>query len=102
MPRVVQRLRRSWPGSGARGGPDPFQVLELQHRLTRLARELHELDRDDGTQFARAHHARAALLAYEDTLDEACRLIGHPVEPGGGAAHRLLAEAGLREAGWTW
>ena len=82
--------------------PDPFQTLELQSRLGRLAAELHRLDRYTDRRFARGHHLRAAMEAYERTLDDACRLAGLPVEAGRGPAHRLLAETALQQCGWCW
>ncbi len=81
---------------------DPFRTLELQRRLARLAAELARLDGAGERGFARAHHLRAALEAYERTLDDACRLAGVPMEPGRGAAHRLIAETRLGECGWRW
>jgi hypothetical protein len=84
--------------------PDPFRVLELQARLTRLSRELERLDqpaRAGARGFAPAFHLRAALLAYERTLQESCWLAEIPVTVDG-IAGRLLAELELREAGWTW
>jgi hypothetical protein len=81
---------------------DPFETLELQQRLSRLAGELARLDAHCERGFARGHHLRAAMEAYERTLDDACRLAGIPVEDGRGAAHRLLAEARLAERGWSW
>lgn len=86
----------------ARDVPDPFETLELQSRLGRLAAELHRLDSSTERRFARGHHLRAAMEAYERTLDDACRLAGLPVEPGRGPAHRLLAETALQQRGWAW
>jgi hypothetical protein len=98
----VDRLRRRLPGASVQPPIDPFRTLELQARLTRLAGELDRLDRDGTRQFARGHHSRAALMAYDRTLDEACQLIGRPVTEPDEAQHRLLAEATLLQAGWTW
>jgi hypothetical protein len=101
----VDRLRRKLPGAvpGPTEPPaDPFRTFELQARLTRLAGELDQLDRGSTRQFARRHHSRAALLAYDQTLDEACELIGQPVTEPDESQHRLLAEATLLQAGWTW
>jgi hypothetical protein len=82
--------------------PDPFETLQLQARLSRLAAELARLDSHGERGFARGHHLRAALEAYERTLDDACRFAGLPVEPGRGAAHRLIAETRLAACGWRW
>jgi hypothetical protein len=81
---------------------DPFVTLEMQQRLSRLAAELRELDRPDRLRMGGWHKVRAAQEAYERTLDDACRLAGLDVEPGRGAAHRLLAEAALESCGWRW
>lgn len=98
---LVVRIRRRLPGIFPEPGPDPFQTLALQGRLARLATEINSLDGAPGRKFAGNHHTRAAQLAYEQTLDEACRLIGVPVEPAG-PTHRLMAEARLIHAGWSW
>jgi hypothetical protein len=84
--------------------PDPFRLLETQARLTRLSVELEKLDRTacvGGRGYAPAFHLRAAMLAYEHTLQEACWLAHLPITVDGGAG-RLLAEFSLREAGWSW
>ncbi len=83
-------------------GIDPFSTLSLQVRLGELARELDVLHSPADVRFAAAHHLRAAQLAYDALLDEACRLaeVG-PIE-GHGSVHRLLAESALRGQGWTW
>lgn len=83
-------------------GADPFLTLELQSRLSRLSAELQRLDCGADRRFARGHHLRAALEAYERTLDDACELAGLAVDPGRGPAHRLIAEAALHERGWWW
>jgi hypothetical protein len=76
--------------------------LALQMRLSRLAVEIERLDAGAEPRFARGHHLRAAMEAYERTLDDCCRLVGLPVVEGRGPAHRLLAETRLHEVGWTW
>ena len=84
--------------------PDPFRLLETQARLTRLSEEMEKLDRTacvGGRGYAPAFHLRAAMLAYERTLQEACWLADLPITVDGSAG-RLLAEVSLREAGWTW
>jgi hypothetical protein len=82
--------------------PDPFRTLELQHRLTRLSREIWVHSSGPGREFARGFHGRAALIAYDRTLDEACQLAGLPLPEGEGSTRRLLAEAALSQAGWNW
>lgn len=101
MSSLIERVRRRIPGRHRRGA-DPFETLELQLRLGRLTRELDDLLRPRGRSFALAHHARATTLAYDLTLAEACRLIGAAVPEGKGPAQRLLMEATLLKAGWTW
>jgi len=106
MPAILERLRRSFPalipGFLPAPPPDPFHTLELQIRLTRLSQELNSLNMDKTREFAVGHHSRAATIAYEQTLADACRLVGMPVEDTNGAAQRLLAEANLFRAGWVW
>jgi hypothetical protein len=82
--------------------PDPFRVLETQARLSRLQAEIEALDRTDwGHRYALAFHLQAVLLAYEHTLQEACWLARLPVTVDGPTG-RLLAEAHLQAAGWSW
>jgi hypothetical protein len=100
VPSLMSRMRQRLP-QWRRRSPDPFATLELQLRLGRLSSELDELARPSGT-FALAHHATAAILAYDATLVEACRLIGAAVPEGRGPAQRLLMEATLANAGWSW
>jgi hypothetical protein len=101
---LLDTVRRRMTGRGqpVAPDPDPFKTLALQARLTRLVGEMAALDRDPSPRFARAHHARAACRAYDQTLAEACEVAGLPVPTGSGADSRLLAEAGLLQAGWTW
>ena len=102
MKDLVDQVRRSLTGRMERPCQDPFRTLELQARLSRLADEMNALDRESSPQFARRHHALAATRAYDQTLAEACALAGLPVAVGDGACDRLLAEARLLQAGWTW
>lgn len=94
-----RRLGRRAPRS------DPFAVLELQERLERLSREIVLLE-GGGEGFARAHHLRAAITAYDDLLAEAGRLIGVDVAPEtlgtDPTVRRVLVEAELQARGWTW
>lgn len=101
MPGLMDRVRRRVLRLGRRA-PDPFATLELQVRLSRLAAELDRLAAGDAAAYAQGHHARAATMAYEATLAEACVLVGEDVPPGGGPSRRLLMEACLVNAGWTW
>ncbi|HZG96736.1 MAG TPA: hypothetical protein VEY14_00560 [Nocardioidaceae bacterium] len=81
--------------------PDPFRTLELQARLTRLVGQMDTLSGEQSARFALGHHARAINRAYDETLVEACALIGVPVALENSAS-RLLAEGHLIQAGWTW
>jgi hypothetical protein len=82
-------------------GPDPFETLMIQNRLTRLAGEIYRLEQDGG-RWARAHHLSAAQAAYDKLLVDACRLLDVPVPEATPAVRRLLAESELRSRGWTW
>ena len=82
--------------------PAPAVVLEAQRTLSRLDREIAALSGDDNTGFARAHHLRAAVAAYGEALDEACRLAGVPPTDADGDLRRVLAEVELRVRGWDW
>lgn len=95
-----QRIQRRF----GRGAPeaDPFATLALQMRLSRIAAEIDSLHADPDRRTARGFHLRAAMLAYDDLLDEGCRLAGVGVVEGEGAVHRLIAESELRSRGWTW
>lgn len=52
----------------------PLETLALQTRLGQLAEEVQRLER--GSDWARAHHLRAAELAYDNLLAEACKHAG--------------------------
>jgi len=97
---VLARLRPPW--LRAPGGPDPFETLAMQQRLSRLSAELRAIDHPGCRSLGTYHHTKAAQEAYERTLDDACRIAGLPVEPGRGPSHRLLAEVALESAGWRW
>lgn len=104
--RQARGTRRAWGNrrAGLRGRANPFRTLEVQLALSRLDREIARLEAGDTGTFAQGHHLRAALLAYEQVLAEACRLAGIPVPPlpEGRCLRRLLAEAELRARGWSW
>lgn len=80
---------------------DPFAVLAVQLRLERLAREVEVLETHPRGS-ARGHHLRVALGAYDDVLDEACRMAGVPATAESGRVARLRKEKELRARGWTW
>lgn len=92
-------LRRARPPAG----PDPFQTLTVQSRLTRLAGEINRLEQESRSgRWARAHHLTAAQVAYDRVLGEACDLLEVPVPDGTPAVRRVLAESELRSRGWSW
>jgi hypothetical protein len=91
------QLRRSRHGPP----PDPLQALTVQCRLSRIAWEIHHLERDD-ERWARAHHLKAAEIAYDDLLAEACRMAGLPLPDGPRPVRRLIMESDLQSRGWTW
>jgi len=102
MKDLLDQVRRCLTGRPRRVPADPFRTLELQARLSRLSREIELLDLEPAPRFALGHHAQAAIRAYDQTLADACRLQGLPTPDGNGATDRLLAEAALSQAGWTW
>jgi hypothetical protein len=109
------RQRRS------RAHADPFDALEVQLSLARLEGEIDRLRRYGGRDFAQAHHLRAAMLAYDQLLTQACRMAGidpptvdrvqdasgverngqRPEDPGSEVA-RVLAVTALDARGWRW
>lgn len=113
---LVDRRRRS----RARRA-DPFDALEVQLSLARLEGEIERLRAYGGRDFAQAHHLRAAILAYEQLLTQACRMAGidpptvdrvqdatgterngqRPEDPGS-EVERVLAVAALDARGWRW
>ena len=102
MKDVLDHVRRRLTGRVARAAPDPFRTLELQARLSRLGKEMETLGGEPAPRFARRHHGQAATRAYDQTLTEACRLAGLPVTQVDSPGDRLLAEASLVQAGWSW
>ena len=98
-PRGVARLlhrRRS-------SEPNPFEVLRVQSRLSAVADEVRELERDH-TVYARAHHLEATQWAYDALLAEACVLAGVATEPSepGDEGERFREEVELTSRGWSW
>lgn len=80
-------------------------VLELQIRLGQLTQLLREIDVDTD-RFARQHHWRTTLWAYDSILADACALAGVEVieaEAGPKAdAERTRRELELCACGWNW
>jgi hypothetical protein len=98
---LLDRVRIAVVSRLAPAAPDPFRTLELQARLSRLVKQMDTLSGEESARFALGHHARATSRAYDETLAEACALIGVPIAPED-AGSRLLAEGVLIQAGWTW
>ena len=107
----VARLRRP----AAEPGPDPFVILQLQHRLGLIATELRILESEDADRvyYARAHRIQTRRTAYDQLLTEACRLAGvtdenpgHRLDNDGGLSRtedeRFAAEIELAARGWHW
>jgi hypothetical protein len=78
-----------------------METLGVQWRLSRLARKIRQIESDE-SRWARAHHLRAAVVAYDDLLAEACGLAGIPVPVASPPVRRLIMESDLRIRGWTW
>jgi hypothetical protein len=97
LERQARRLRRHDPP------PDPFDVLRIQVRLGILADELRALEQNDHV-YAKAHRLRAIRAAYDDLLEEACRLAGVDLDPlaDRGEQERLREEVELTARGWSW
>lgn len=106
------RWRRTLQRSGARltarlrrpvvPDPDPFDTLRLQTRLGHLAGEIRRVE--SARIYAKAHRLMALEAAYDDLLDEACRLAGVCEEAGlqRGEEKRWLEEQELASRGWSW
>ena len=95
--RLVRPLRRR-----AVPEPDPFDTLFLQTRLGHLAGEIRRVE--SARIYARAHRLMALEAAYDDLLDEACRLAGVPGEADlqRGEEKRWHEEQELASRGWSW
>jgi hypothetical protein len=83
--------------------PDPFQALHLQTKLASLSDEITQLATDPEVT-ARVHKLEAARAAYDDLLDEACRLAGITVEADEPRTEttRWREEQELAAHGWSW
>lgn len=83
--------------------PDPFDTLRLQTRLTCLSSKIRRVESTPHV-YARAHRLMALEAAYDDLLDEACRLAGCPGRPEQkrSEAKRWQEEQELAARGWTW
>jgi hypothetical protein len=96
--RVTSRLHRH-----AIAQPDPFDTLRLQTRLGYLSTKIRSVESTPHV-YARAHRLMALEAAYDDLLDEACRLAGCPDEGDTKRteAKRWQEEQELAARGWTW
>jgi hypothetical protein len=82
---------------------DPFETLRLQTRLGHLATEIRRVESAPRI-YARAHRLMAVEAAYDNLLDEACRLAGVPEQAdlAPGEDKRWLEEQELASRGWSW
>ncbi len=104
-----RRLVRLWDQAAVRvrhrepAVPDPFEALRLQSRLGALAGEIREMEGNPHV-FAKMHRLVALRAAYDDLLDEACRLAGVPLRQGEarGDDLRWHEEQELAARGWSW
>jgi hypothetical protein len=82
---------------------DPFETLRLQTRLGHLAGKIQRIEATPRI-YAKAHRLMALEAAYDDLLDEACRLAGVPAEADleRGEHKRWLEEQELATRGWSW
>jgi len=96
--RLTGRFRRR-----AEPEPDPFDTLRLQTRLGYLAGKIRRVEATP-RMYAKAHKLMALEAAYDDLLDEACRLAGIPAETDleRGEEKRWLEEQALAARGWSW
>lgn len=97
LERQARWLRRQEPPA------DPFAVLRVQMRLGILAEELRQLESGDHV-YAKAHRLKAVRAAYDDLLEEACRMAGVDLDPNAtrGESERLREEVELTARGWSW
>jgi hypothetical protein len=109
LPHPPSRLRPLVERLAARLGrptvaeADPFEALRLQTRLGYLAGKIQRIEATPHI-YAKAHRLMALEAAYDDLLDEACRLAGVPGEADleRGEQKRWLEEQELATRGWSW
>ena len=96
--RLASRL-----GKRVTPAPDPFETLRLQSRLGLLAGKIQRLEATPRI-YGKAHRLMALEAAYDDLLDEACRLAGvsATADLERGEQRRWLSEQELTIRGWTW
>ena len=82
---------------------DPFETLRLQTRLGHLAGKIQRIEATPRI-YAKAHRLMALEAAYDNLLDEACRLAGVPDQADleRGEQRRWLEEQQLATRGWSW
>jgi hypothetical protein len=102
LDRRTARLRRSLRRRRT-PVPDPFDTLWIQTRLGYLSTKIRRLESTPRV-YARAHRLMAVEAAYDDLLDEACKLAGIPSDPAQlhPEAKRWQEEQELTSRGWTW
>lgn len=99
---LLKRVCRAPQDGGGTAPPcAPAVRAELTASLARLDREISRVRHGD-RDYARAHHLYAAVRAYGDVLDEACRAAGVERHEGDESLRRLMAEVELRSRGWSW
>ena len=83
--------------------PDPFDTLRLQTRLGTLSTKIRRVESTPHV-YAKAHRLMALEAAYDDLLDEACRLAGCPgeAEMKRSEEKRWQEEQELAARGWSW
>lgn len=107
---LLQRLGwwwnvRRWGRADDLRTREVFAVLQMQMRLATVASILRRIE-SEPQMFARQHHWRTTLWAYDSLLAEACMLAGLEVrEVAAGPkadAERSRRELALTECGWHW
>ncbi|WP_406048062.1 hypothetical protein [Kribbella sp. NBC_00889] len=101
QPSIDRLIRRRRRRAGVEA--DPFATLWVQTRLGHLAGEIRRIETTPRI-YARAHRLMAVEAAYDDLLDEACRLAGVPGEADleRSEEKRWLEERELASRGWSW
>ena len=95
--------------AGPRRAPDRVSPRPAPRSIERLAADLHRLGRDvavlrSSDLPAKSVRLRALILAYDDTLREACTALDVPLRdrPPLADAVRLHAELAIAERGLNW
>ena len=105
LARLLRGVANRASGRRSTGEPDPFVVLRLQTRLGALAEQIRAIEADQYL-YAKAHRLAVTKAAYDDLLEEACRLAGVDVSGAAGRrgdeARRSAEELELAARGWSW